>query len=359
MRCNAPLLWSAAAVLPLSIAWQKQRMRVARGRQFKAVALPPHSILVVLLVLFAATARADSRLFTSALLVEPGQAAPSIHLRNIAANGKTWDLGIDGWTVSGSMERPLDRGHKFFAAVQLTPYNAHSSRRIYADGARARELEFDSASYTVRGGLRFRHNDRASTEVSALAGYEVNDFDAWSSPYAGVLVSPRYRRLTSSDPFTGSITGIDVTALGELYAGDRTWSRATLTETWGRPLGRLHLRQSAALFTGSNLDQVSSFLVGGSWDVLGPTAIYGRRYAEFRVTRGLVANIGADYPLTPRWNLGARVSAFRAPGLDADDETFGAALQTTFRIGGARVTLGGASSGDRRMIYAMLTAAAF
>jgi hypothetical protein len=310
---------------------------------------------IVALLALTAVARADTRVATAVLLVEPGQAGPVLHLRNIGTNGAMWDVGIDGWTASAAIERPLERDRKFFASVELTPTHAHSSNRIYVDGRRARDREFDDASYTIRGGLRLRQNDRSSTELAALLGREVNDLDAWSSPYAGVLVLQRYRRATAYDPFDGRIHGFELSALGEIYGGDRTWSRLTLTENAGRPLGRLHLRQSAAVFAGSNLDRVSSFLVGGSWDVLGPLAIYGRHYAEFRVTRGIVANAGADYALTPRWDIGARVSAFRGMSIDAT----GAALQTTLRAGGLRFTLGAAGSGDRTMLFAQISGAAF
>jgi hypothetical protein len=324
--------------------------------------------VIAFLVFAAAAARgSDMRLATGLLLVEPGQAAPVLELRDTAASGNAWSLGISGWTLAAGIERPVERGRRLFVSVALTPYNAHSSRRMYRDGARARDLEYDSAAYSVRGGLRIRAGERITSEISAVLGREVIGDDApralrdhWRSPYAGVVWSQRYRRVSAEDPFAARIHGVELAALGELYAGNRIWSRLTLSETAGRPIGPIHLRQTATLFAGSGLDRVSAFSAGGSWDVLGPTAIYGSHYAEYRPSRGIVLNGGADYALRRTWEIGGRVSAFQAPSMTR----YGAALQTTLHAGGMRVTAGAAlpfgGTGEKHaVIYAMVSAARF
>ena len=317
------------------------------------------SVALALLLLLASAVNADTRLFTGTVLVEPGLAAPSLALRNIGADDGMWEFRIDGWTASASVERPAERRRVFLASITATPYSAHSSRRMYADGERERALEFDSASYTIRGGMRIRGGEHATTELAALAGRDVIGDDAppalrerWDAPYAGLVASQRYARVTARDPFDGRIHGFELGAWAEVYSGKRTWSRLTLTESAGRPIGRVHLRQSAAMLAGSNLDTVSAFLVGGSWDLLGPTAVYGRHYAEYRIERGIVANAGSDYTLTPRWGIGVRGSALRAPSITE----YGAAVQTTVRVSGIRLTVGVA---QQNMFYATLTGAAF
>jgi hypothetical protein len=321
------------------------------------------------LLLFAAVAArgSDMRLGTGLLLVEPGQAAPVVELRDTAANGNAWSVGISGWTLAAALERPIERGRRLFVSVALTPYNAHSSRRMYRDGVRARDLEYDSAAYTVRGGLRIRAGEHVTTEVSALLGREVVGDDApaalrdhWRSPYAGVIWAERYRRVSAEDPFANRIHGVDLAALGELYAGSRIWSRIALSETAGRPVGPIHLRQTATVFAGSGLDRVSAFPIGGSWDVLGPAAIYGSHYAEYRPARGIVLNGGADYALSREWEVGGRMSAFQAPSTTR----YGAALQTTLHAAGMRFTAGaglpfGGDGEKHSIVYAMVSAARF
>lgn len=300
-------------------------------------------------------------------LAEPGQVAPVLSLRNIAANENVWEIGISGWTASMSVERPMNRSLVFVGSVAATPYNANSSLRAYRDGRREGDLEYDAASYTARGGVRIRQSERSTTEVQLLVGRDVIGSDApdmlrndWDAPYAGVIGSQRYRRVTASDPFTSRIDGLEVLARAEIYGGGHLWSRLMLTETAGSSFGRIHVQQSVMIVAGSNLDRVSSFLVGGSWDVLGPQAIYGRRYAEYRVTRGVVANVAVDHPLGTRWNVGGRVSAFRGPGVT----TYGSALQASTRLRGFRLTIGAAApfSGDGehpKMIYASVSTAVF
>ena len=321
----------------------------------------------LLLSVAAAAFGDDMRLGSALLLVEPGQIAPVIDVRDVAANGDAWNLGISGWTVTGELERPAERGRRFFVSVALTPYNAHSSRRVYRDGVRARDLEFDSAEYSLRSGIRIREGEHGTTELTALLGREVIGSDApvalrdaWQSPYAGVLWAQHYRRVTADDPFASRIHGVELAMLAEVYTGKRTWSRITLSETAGRPLGPFHLRQTAMVFAGSGLDRVSAFTMGGSWDVLGPTAVYGSHYAEYRPTRGIAVNGGADYAVTRTWEVGGRLSVFRAPSTTRK----GAALQTTVHVGGLRFTAGGGlplggDGGNHRVVYMMVSAAGF
>jgi hypothetical protein len=72
---------------------------------------------------------------------------------------------------------------------------------------------------------------------------------------------------------------------------------------------------------GTHLDTVNAFLPGGSWDIIGPAAVYGTRYAEFRVNKGAVLGAGADYAIGA-WELGVRGSVIRAPRLHASGRMF-------------------------------------
>jgi hypothetical protein len=321
------------------------------------------AIAVVSFFAAVTSARGDDlKVLTAAVLYESGLAAPSIELRSVAADGSLWRAGINGWSVALGRERLLNHDRRLILDVTATPYDAHSSRRIYRDGVRRRDLEFDDAAITARGALRFRESEHASVEPGVVIGKEIigNNApaalrDAWRSPYAGISVIQRIRFITAEDPFTNRIDGIDVTATGEAYRGNRTWTRAIVTENGGASFGRIHLRQSIAAFRGSGLDMVSAFLIGGSWDLLGSTAVYGRRYAEFRVTRGLNANGGADVAITRSFDLGLRVSAFRS----GSTHTTGTMLQATQRVGGLRLTVGAGRSQHRTTVIATVGGAVF
>jgi hypothetical protein len=320
---------------------------------------------IAFLCFFAAvtTARADDlRVLTAAVLYESGLAAPSIELRSVAADGSLWRGGINGWSLSLGRERLLNHDRRLIVDVTATPYDAHSSKRIFRDGVRRRDLEFDDAALTARAALRFRESEHASIEPGVVIGKEIigNDApvalrDAWRSPYAGVSIIQRIRFITAEDPFTNRIDGIDVAATGEAYHGNRTWTRAIVTENAGRSFGRIHLRQSLAAYRGSSLDTVSAFLIGGSWDLLGSTAVYGRRYAEFRVNRGINGNAGVDFAITRSLELGLRVSAFRSGSV----HTTGMMLQATKRVRGYRLTVGAGRSNHRTTVAATVGGAVF
>jgi hypothetical protein len=309
------------------------------------------------------SARADDvKVLTAAVLYESGLAAPSIELRSVAADGSLWRGGINGWALSLGRERLLNHDHRLIVEVTATPYDAHSSKRIFRDGVRRRDLEFDDAAVTARAALRFRESEHAFIEPGVVIGKEIigNDApaalrDAWRSPYAGVSIIQRIRFITAEDPFTNRIDGIDVAATGEAYHGNRTWTRARITENAGRSFGRVHLRQSLAAYRGSSLDTVSAFLIGGSWDLLGSTGVYGRRYAEFRVNRGINANGGVDCAVTRSFELGLRASAFRS----GSTHTTGTILQATQRLGGYRLTAGVGRSEHRTTVVATVGGAVF
>src|ERR1043166_1395422 len=173
---------------------------------------------ITILCFFAAMtiARADDvKVLTAAVLYESGLAAPAIEIRSVAADGSLWRGGINGWSLSLGRERPLGHDRRIIFDVTATPYDAHSSKRIYRDGVRRRDLEFDDAAITARGALRFRQSEHASFEPGFVIGKEIigNDApatlrDAWRSPYAGISIIQRIRFVTAEDPFTNRIDGI-------------------------------------------------------------------------------------------------------------------------------------------------------
>jgi hypothetical protein len=318
---------------------------------------------VVLTLMVAAASRAgDVKVLTSALLYETGQAAPVVELRSRSDDGSLWRFAVEGWTLSATRERPMSRQWAWFATLSATPHNAHSSERIYRDGVRAHDLEFSDAAYSIRGGVRLSESDRASTEISAVVVREVIGDDAtaelrepWRTPQVGMQLIHRLRFVTAEDPFTGRIHGVAITANAEGFGGGRAWARGALTEEGGWPLHRFHLRESVALMTSSHLDDVSAFLAGGSWDALRTTAVYGTRYAEFRVTRGAIGSAGADYSITPSWELGFRASVLRAPALHKT----GAMLQLTHKVGGLQLSAGAGKSDGRSTIIASVGGSLF
>jgi hypothetical protein len=315
--------------------------------------------IAALALFLAAAARGETlKVFSAALLYETGQVAPAVGLRSLAPNGAMWRAGITGWTFSLDHERPAERGRRVIFGISATPYNAHSSRRMYFDGVRERLLEFDDAAITARAGMQFPQGEHASIEPAFVVGKEWISLDQavdWRRPYAGIAIRERIRFVTADDPLLARIEGVEVTATAEGYRGNRTWTRATIEERAGLARGRLHLRQSLAAFGGSGLDIVSAFLVGGSWDALGPFAVFGRRYAEFRVTRGVVANGGADVAVGRSFEIGVRGSVFRG----ASQQATGAMLLLTRRVNGVQIAAGVARSRRRTTVTMTVGGAVF
>lgn len=311
----------------------------------------------------AISARGDDlKVVSAAVLYESGLVAPAVELRSVAEDGSLWKAGINGWAISIDRERPIERGRRLLFGITATPYDAHSSRRIFQNGRRARELEFDDAALVLRGGMRIRQGEHAFIEPFLVAGTERIGSNApqalrdnWRLPYAGIQVTQTIRFVTADDPFISRIDGIEITATAEAYRGNRTWTRGLIAERAGLPLGRVHLRQSFALFGGSGLDTVNAFLAGGSWDALGPLAVYGTPYAGFRVKKGAMLSGGADLALTSSLDAGVRASVVRA----GSAHTTGAMLLATEHLGGFRIIAGAGRSEHRTMVTLTVAGAMF
>jgi hypothetical protein len=318
--------------------------------------------IIAITVSAAAAYAEDLKVVSAAVLYESGLAAPVVELRSVAEDGSLWRGGINGWAISLERERPIERGRRLLFGITATPYDAHSSRRVYRNGTRARDLEFDDAALAIRAGLRIRQGEHATIESLLVAGEERIGSNApqalrndWRSPYAGAQVTETFRFVTADDPFISRIDDVEVVATAEAYRGNRTWTKGMVAENAGLPLGRIHLRQSFAAFDGSGLDTVNAFLVGGSWDALGALALYGTPYAELRLRKGVSLNGGADFSVNRSLDLGVRAGVVRA---DAT-RTTGAMLMATGHLAGFRLIAGAGRSRHRTMVTLTLAGAMF
>src|SRR5688572_18457005 len=287
--------------------------------------------LAVLLLLAVTASAEEKKLLVSSAFADPSLVAPVVRLDVDRGDGTSYAVGLSGWTIDGEWNRQLTQSRALRFTADATPLNAHNSNLIYANGTRAEELEYENASYRVRGGMRFNRGPRTTTDVLLVALYEnVSNLPAaieqrWGSPYTGVEVAHTYSLKNASDPLIGAFDGIEIAARGEAFAGDESWSRISVVEQAGKNIGRFHVRQSLALMNGSSLDVVNRFVVGGSWDGLGGTAVYGLRYGELRVARAIIASGGADIRLPRQWRAGIRGSY-----LDSDTgSTYGHAVNAS------------------------------
>ncbi len=298
-------------------------------------------------LLTAGRVRADSKLLVSSLLVDSSIAAPVVQFRVDNSDGDGYVLSLSGWTLGGELRRRRSPSSSWLLSADLTPLHAHSSNRIYVDGRRAKDLEYDDASYRVKHGLRFSSTPHSVTDLQivilkeSIGGLSDPDLLAfWKRPYAGVEIAHTRSYRTSSHPLVAASEGIEVTARGEAFVGEKIWSRFSIAESGGRQSGRLHLRQAVTVMTGRRLNRVSRFLVGGSWDTLGPGGFYGSRYAEYRVQRGVSASVGGDWSIVGNWRAGLRASYLNGDAVNA----FGTALNasTTWKTIGVNLGIGSA-----------------
>jgi hypothetical protein len=306
--------------------------------------------LLFLFLLFATSLSAQTDTVVAGVLGDASVIAPVVSWNRTAASGETLAVTLNGWTVSAEGTRrraPRSRGVVSFA---ITPLNAHSSDRIYVDGVRARELEFDASSIEATFGRIDTLGDRWTSDVRAVALAE--RVDGTAENYAGLRARQSWHRITAEDPLLLTFEGFELSGTAEVFAGSHTWSRVRIDQRYSKRWGRVRAGESVVAFQGSSLDRASEFLVGGSWPVGELRPLYGYRYAELRLDRGVGINGDVSFALTRSLALGAHASVLR------DARGFAADVSASWRGIGFRVGVAQAQDGEA-IVYGSILAARF
>lgn len=317
------------------------------------------ALAFVTMVTMPALAQTD--VFAGGVLADNSIVAPVVRWQHELSPQSVVAASLNGWEISGSIEKKSRRRSLVFGAA-VTPLHAHSSNRIYHLGVRQRDLEYDNASWEVTAGRVDRMTERWTFDIRGVllsedvSGVSAITKDRWSRPYGGLRVTQTYRNVDAENPLLLTAEGFEASLHMESLAGRQQWSRGRAQETFHRRLGNWRIGESATVFIGSSLDVVNRFLVGGSWPVAGVNPLYGYRYGEFRIDRGVSATIEAE-----RRGIGLRWSALSATGARAQ----GVAIDLTRSwrgIGvrfGAGVPIQSNREGSRVLAYASVLAASF
>lgn len=319
--------------------------------------------LCAILLAMALPLSAQTDAVVAGVLGDSSIVAPVVSWNRVEPTGDTLALTLSGWTVSAEMTRRRTPRARGVLSLAITPLNAHSSDRIYVDGERARELEFDASSVEATFGRVDVLSERWTSDVRLIVLYErVDGVDEatrsfWSSPYGGVRTRQAWRRITAEDPLLLTFEGAEVSATAEVLAGSETWTRVRLDQRFSRRFGRVRAGESVVVFHGSSLNAVNAFLLGGSWPAGELRPLYGYRYAELRLDRGVGVNVDASYAITPSLAIGAHASALRSRDLDAR----GVAMDVTASWRGIGIRVGAAKAQERDevVVYASILAARF
>jgi len=279
----------------------------------------PVRLLLVALLLASSLGAEERSLLVSGIFADSSIVGPVLQYTTGDRATTEYSLALLGWTIDGEMVKHRSARQAFLLSADITPVNAHSSDRIYLNGERAHELEYEAASYRVRTGLRLTPTEHSTTDLRVAALMErVSDLsdgrvvDFWEGPFVGLDVTHTWKMMRSESPLISSFDGVLISARAEVFTGQETWSRLSVRQSAGRRFGKVHLRESLHAMTGKSLNIVNRFVVGGSWDVQGENAIYGSRFGEFRIARGVIASAGADYALGRNWTAGVRASYLRS-----------------------------------------------
>ena len=294
----------------------------------------------LLLCALALPAFAQTDTVVGGVLGDSSIVAPVVSWNRVWPRGNHFTLSMSGWTVSGEF-----KFRRAVTSLSITPINAYSGDRIYVDGERADDLEFDASSLEATFGRIDPIGKHWTSDVRLVALQD--QFTRLNKTYAGLRTRQAWRRITAEDPLLRTFEGFEVAAMAEIFGGDETWARIRLDQRFSRRWGRVRLGESVFVLQGHELDVVHAFLVGG----------YGYRYAEFRIDRGVGADVDLGFAVTPAIELGAHAGAMRSGDLD----TRGAAVDITALIKGIglRLGVGKAQDRDEIVVYGSILGARF
>jgi hypothetical protein len=300
----------------------------------------------------------------------PTLAAPVVMLYLPSEKDGTVSFGILGWTLSAGWSKNVNPAVSFGISAEITPIHSHSSNSIYRNGIEVDSLEYSNRTAQIRSGITIRHGKGWDTELALIGLYESVDglhdntvSRYWKNPYAGIEVRETFSAKGSEEPLRSRFDGISCSGKAQMFVGARTWWRTELTVAAGKKLGAVFIRGNGSYLLGNSLNTVNQFLTGGSWDILSSTAVYGYHYAEFRVSKGVLVNIGADIGIGNGVDVGFRAGYLNSPG----NISFGESAVVSFVWGGADIHAGAGSPdhglfrGDLSsgVIFAGMTAALF
>ena len=299
----------------------------------------------LLLCLLALPVAAQTDTIVAGVAGDSSVVAPVVSWNRTQADGDTLSLGLTGWTISGELTRRRNPRSRGVVSLAVTPLNAYSGDRMYVNGVRAPELEFDASAVEATFGRVDPLSERWTSDVRLVVLSE--KIDDVNANYAGLRTRQAWRRITAEDPLLMTFDGSEVSATAEVFAGSDTWSRIRLDQRFSRRWGRVRAGESVTAFHGHSLNTAHAFLIG----------TYGYRYAELRLDRGVGVDVNLSYALTPSIALGAHAGALHSRELDAR----GAALDVTASWKGIGFRFGVAQAdGDRDVVlYGSILAARF
>ena len=302
-------------------------------------------------------------LVTAAAYESPSLVAPlAVLITQPTSGATTWTVGITGYTLRVEYARRIRPAVTALWSADATPLDANHSRYVYRDGQRDPALAFEDGSYHIAAGFDFAGTSRWHASARALGLYESVSgladsavLSRWRSPYVGLEIATSYRRVVSERVLEGRWDGIKVAAAATGFLGARPWWKSQLSVGMGRGVGRIGVSGAAWLLLGNNLDVVTAFLVGGSWDMADRPVVYGYHYAEFRLDRAGVLNGGVDIRLVGATSLGLRAACLASRA----EDTCGGAVRLATVWDGIAANIGiGVPRTGTAIVFAGFSAAA-
>lgn len=240
-------------------------------------------------------------------------AAPLLYIRWPIDHAAAVSVSQLGWTSGASFSLEADASLTWQTSIELTPIRAHLSHDVYASDGVTAAPGYDDTALRASTGVGARQG-RVLAQVEAIAMKRwLSDADwrgasAFAAAFGGAQATVTLSNARNRDPFELIVEGAKLVLRGEVLIGRELLADADATLSWGAGAGPLFLHARATAFYVHFDTPATNALIGGSWDLLGATALWGYALGAFRLPRGAAGTAGIDVDLIGPLQLGLRGS---------------------------------------------------
>ena len=265
-------------------------------------------------------------------------AAPLLYLRWPIDDAKMLSVSQVGWTSAASFTLEADADLNWQTLVELTPIRAHLSHDVYASDGTMRASSYDDTAVRASTGVSTRPGlIQAQVEALAvkhwLADADWRGANAFGAAFGGAQATILISNAHNYDPFESIVDGAKLALRGEVLIGRELLADADATLSWGAGVGPVFFHVRGTAFYVHFDTPATNVLIGGSWDVLAATALWGYALGAFRLQQGAASTAGVDVDLIGPLRLGLRGSLL----VGAPDVHAGAGLQLHAAVSGVHV----------------------
>ena len=254
------------------------------------------------------------------------------------------------------------------ANVDWSPYLAQGSNRVYGRDFRIEEdrsyqdssvegniaLARKNNNWTFQGGLQMSNHN--------IKNKSIDTSNYWEKPHLGTLERIYFQNTSFEDKYKNVFDGSKAKVKIDSFFAPENWERMYFNIEHGKHLREFYVNGEAAVFYGTNLNEINAHFIGGSWDMPDTNKSYGSKLFQYRLDQGGLLNLRIDHPVVANLDISFEGGVV----LSQDEQSGGLVLKLFKKFSGILIETGVSTqatfSGEHaqsQFVFARVTCAGF